>query len=126
PSINISYQHPVSRNFAFTIGAARTFRLKPMEGGTEETDETAEWNLVDLFQRTSQWNSLAQTFTTLQGQLGFDWRIGEKDTLSASFQYRDYALYITRSVLNFNYGAGATGGPTFVQGAPTGVGTITM
>lgn len=126
PSFNLSYQHPVNKNFAFTVGAARTFRAKPMEGGTKETDETAEWNLVNLFQRTSQWNSLAQTFNTLQGQLGFDWRIGPNDTLSASFQYRDYGLYITRSVLGFNYGAGATGGPTFVQGAATGVGTITM
>jgi iron complex outermembrane receptor protein len=126
PSFDFSYQHPVSKNFAFTIGGARTFRMKPMEGGTKQTDETAEWNLVNLFQRTSQWNSLAQTFNTLQGQVGFDWRISPKTVVSGSLQYRDYALYITRSVLGFNYGAGATGGPTFVQGANPGVGVITM
>lgn len=126
PSFDFSYQHPVNKNFAFTIGGARTFRMKPMEGGTKQTDETAEWNLVNLFQRTSQWNSLAQTFNTLQGQVGFDWRISPKTVVSGSLQYRDYALYITRSVLGFNYGAGASGGPTFVQGAGTGVGVITM
>jgi TonB-dependent receptor len=126
PSFNLSYQHPLTKNFAITVGAARTFRAKPMDGGTEETDETAEWNLVTLAQRVSQWNSLAQTFTTLQGQFGFDWRLSPNDTLSASVQYRDYALYITRSVLGFTYGAGATGGPDFVQGASTGVGSIAM
>jgi hypothetical protein len=40
--------------------------------------------------------------------------------------YRDYGLFITRSVLGFNYGANATGGPTFTQGAPTAVGVVTM
>lgn len=126
PSFNFSYQHPVSKDFAITIGGARTFRAKPMEGGTKETDETAEWNLVNLFQRVSQWNSLAQTFNTLQGQMGFDWRISPTDTLSGSMQYRDYSLYITRSVLRFEYGTGATGGPDFVQGAANGVGNIRM
>ncbi|MES2691964.1 MAG: TonB-dependent receptor [Verrucomicrobiota bacterium] len=126
PSFNLSYQHPVNKNFAFTVGAARTFRSKPQDGGTEESDETAEWNLVNLFQRVSQWNSLAQIFTTNQGQFGFDWRISPTDTLSASAQYRAYELYITRSVLRFEYGAGATGGPDFVQGANTGVGLIRM
>lgn len=126
PSLNFSYQHPITKNFAITIGGARTYRAKPMDGGTEETDETAEWNLVGLFQRISQWNSLAQTFTTHQAQAGFDWRISPTDTLSGSFQYRDYRLYITRSVLAFTYGTGATGGPDFVQGAATGVGNIVM
>jgi len=126
PSFDFNYLHPISKNFAVTIGGGRTWRHKPMEGGTKQTDETAEWNLVDLFQRQSQWNSLAQTFRTLQGQVGFDWRISPKDTLSGSLQYRDYDLYITRSVLTLNYGAGATGTERFTQGAATGVGTVTM
>ncbi len=126
PSFDFNYLHPFNKNLAVTIGGSRTWRHKPMEGGTKDTDESATWDLVRLVQTVSQWNSLAQTFKTLQGQIGIDWRISSQDTLSVSAQYRDYELYITRSVLGFNYGADATGSDRFVQGAATGVGTVTM
>ena len=95
------------------------------------TDEQPTWDQVRLVQTTSAWNSLAQQFTTLQGQIGIDWRLGAANTFSVSAQYRAYALPITRSVLGFAYGAGATGDATFSQSAiPTGtalpVGTVTM
>lgn len=125
PSFDFNYLHPINRKLAITIGGARVWRLKPMETGFD-TDETADWNLVNLFQRQSQWQSLAQIFRTASGQVGLDWRISSKDSLSASFQYRDYNLYMTRSVLTFNYGTGATGGPTYTQGASNGVGTVSM
>jgi iron complex outermembrane recepter protein len=126
PSFDFSYLHPVNRNLAITVGGSRTWRAKPMETGTKDTDESATWDLVRLVQTTSQWQSLAQVFKTLQGQVGVDWRISPADTLSTSLQYRSYDLPITRSVLAFAYGAGATGGPTFTQGAANGVGTVTM
>ncbi len=126
PSFDFSYLQPVNRNFALTVGGSRTWRFKPMETGTKDTDEQPTWDLVRLVQTTSQWNSLAQTFQTLQGSVGIDWRISPTDTISANVNYRDYGLYITRSVLGFGYGAGATGGATFSQGAATGVGTVTM
>ncbi len=125
PSFDFSYLRPINRNFAITIGGGRSWRAKPMEYG-DKTDETAEWNLVNLFQRQSRWNSLAQIFRTESAQIGADWRISPRDTLSASFQYRLYSLYITRSVLTFNYGTGATGDRFGTQGAPNGVGTASM
>jgi len=126
PSFDFNYSRPINSNLAITVGGSRTWRFKPMETGTEDTDESPTWDQVRLVQTTSQWNSLAQTFRTLQGSVGIDWRITPTDTLSASVQYRDYDLYITRSVLAFAYGAGATGGPTFTQGAATAGGTVTM
>ncbi len=126
PSFDFNYSRPINSSLALTVGGSRVWRFKPMETGTKYTDESPTWDQVRLVQTTSQWNSLAQTFRTLQGSVGVDWRLGPKDTLSASVQYRDYDLYITRSVLGFNYGAGATGGPTFTQGAPTAVGVVTM
>ena len=68
---------------------------------------------------------LAQEFRTVQGQIGVDWRARENDTLSVGAQYRSYALPITRSVLGFNYGTGATGGATFSQGTSAANGTVT-
>jgi iron complex outermembrane receptor protein len=126
PSFDFNYLHPLTRNLAITVGGSRTWRAKSMETGTKDTDESATWDLVRLVQTTSQWQSLAQLFKTVQGQIGVDWRLSPADTISASAQYRSYALPITRSVLAFAYGAGATGSDTYTQGAATGVGTVTM
>ncbi|MBI5768625.1 MAG: TonB-dependent receptor [Verrucomicrobia bacterium] len=131
PSFDFSYLRPINRDLAITIGGSRTWRAKPMETGTKDTDESPAWDQVRNVQTTSQWNSLAQQFRTLQGQIGIDYRLNSTDFLSLSGQYRSYALPITRSVLAFAYGAGATGGATFSQSAiPTGTalpaGTITM
>ncbi len=49
-----------------------------------------------------------------------------RDTLSASFQYRESDSYITRSIFFVAYGAGATGGPTITQGAATAVGNVSQ
>jgi len=126
PSFDFSYLRPVGRNFALTFGGSRTWRHPRMLGGFNRTDTQSDWNLVDLFQRSSQWNGIAALFQTLSGQIGFDWRLRERNSLSGSFQYRHYDLYLTRSVLSWNYGAGATGNRSFVQGAPTAVGSATM
>lgn len=125
PSFNFSYLHPVNRNFAVTVGASRTWRQKPMESG-DDADETAVWNLVNLFITSSDWQSLAQILTTWSGQVGFDWRVTPRDTLSVNFQYRESDSYITRSIFSVAYGAGATGGATFTQGAATGVGSVSQ
>lgn len=131
PSFDFNYLHPLNRNLALTVGGSRTWRAKPMETGTKDTDESATWDQVKLVQTTSQWQSLAQVFKTLQGQVGVDWRMSPTDTLSVSMQYRDYDLAINRSVLAFAYGANATGNNTFSQSAiPAGTaaaaGTVTM
>lgn len=123
PSFSFSYLLPVNRNFALSVGGSRSWRQKPMERGND-SDETATWNLVDGFQRQSDWQSLAQVLNTWSGQVGADWRITSMDTLSASFQYRESDSYITRSIFSAVYGAGATGGATFTQGAATGVGSV--
>src|SRR6185436_4929233 len=109
PSFDFNYLRPINKNLAITIGGSRTWRAKPMETGMKGTDEQPTWDQVRLVQTTSAWNSLAQEFKTLQGQIGIDWRFSAADTFSVSAQYRSYRLPITRSVLGFAYGAGATG-----------------
>ena len=70
PSFDFNYLYPLNNNLAITVGGSRTWRFKPMETGTKDTDESATWDLVRLVQTTSQWNSLAQTFKTVQGADG--------------------------------------------------------
>jgi TonB-dependent receptor len=125
PSFSFSYLHPVNKKLAFSVGGSRTWRQKPMERD-RDSDETAVWNLVDGFQRQSTWQSLAQILKTWSAQAGADWRITSQDTLSFTFQYRESDSYITRSIYSAVYGAGATGGPTFTQGAATGVGSVSQ
>jgi TonB-dependent receptor len=126
PSVEMTLVQPLGDDLAVTLGFARYWEHKPMESGTEETDEQPTWNLVDLYQRQSQWNSLNQVRIRTSAQIGVDWRITPKDTLSIRHSFHEPILATNRSVLNFNYGAGATGGPTFTQGAANGVGTATM
>ena len=126
PSGEVTLIQPLNDRLALTVGIARHWEHKPMESGTQETDETGEWNLVNLFQRQSQWNSLHQVRSNQSAQVQIDWRAGPNDTFTFGYRFRESALVTNRSVLTFNYGAGATGGPTFTQGAATGVGTVTM
>jgi TonB-dependent receptor len=122
PSFNFSYLRPVNKNLAFSFGGARTWRQQPMDA----LDEVATWNFVDNFQRQTLWQSVAQVLITTSGQLGVDWRITPRDVVSASLQYRDARNFTARNSLTVAYGTGATGGPTFTQGATTGVGTVTL
>lgn len=123
PSFSFSYLHPVNKNLAITVGGSRTWRLKPMERG-DDSDETATWNLVTGVLRDSDWQSLAQILKTWSAQAGVEWRLSPKDTLSASFQYRESDSYITRSIFSVTYGAGVTGDASYAQGAPNGVGSV--
>lgn len=122
PSFNFSYLHPVNRSLAFSFGGARTWRQQPADA----LDEVATWNFVDNYQRQTLWQSISQVLVTTSGQFGFDWRITPRDVLSTSFQYRDARNFAARNSLTVAYGTGATGGPTFSQGASTGVGTLTQ
>ncbi|HUR57885.1 MAG TPA: carboxypeptidase regulatory-like domain-containing protein, partial [Opitutaceae bacterium] len=122
PSFNFDYLRPLNKNFAITVGGARTWRQLPISG----EDETPTWNLVNGFQRQSQWQNLDQVLKTISAQVGFDWRISPRDVLSVKANYRESSSYITRNVITANFGAGATGNATFTQGAATGVGTATM
>ncbi len=123
PSFDFSYILPVNKKFGLTFGGSHTWRLKPMERG-ENTDTQVDWNFVTGVQRTSTWASLDNIFQTWNAQIGADWKISERDTLSAGVQYRFVSNNIMRESVIINYGAGATGDATFVQGAATGVGTV--
>ncbi len=67
--------------------------------------------------------ALTQTYG---GQLGLAWKPTPRDTVSINGQMKNYLYDVTRSRLAVTYGAGATGGETFTQGAATGVGSTAM
>lgn len=123
PTFSFSYLHPLNKSLAFTFGGARSWRQqKPLS----RADEVADWNLVNLFQRQSQWFSIPSIITTNSLQAGVDWKLSARDVVSFSSQYRTTWTYLTRSDFLVNYGAGATGSRDFTQGATTAVGVASQ
>ncbi|WP_438480625.1 TonB-dependent receptor domain-containing protein [Oleiharenicola lentus] len=123
PSFDFSYILPINKKFGITVGASRTWRIKPMESG-DNTDTNADWNYTTGAFRQATWFTLDQIFQTWNAQFGADWKISNRSQLSFSFQQRGVSSNIMRESVVINFAAGATGDPTFVQGAATGVGVV--
>lgn len=126
PSVDVNYQGPLTDRLAITLGASSTWRLKPANDNIHSVDVIPRWDRVRNVQTNGAWMSLPMLYRTLGGQIGLDWRLTDRDMLSVGGQFKQYSMYITRSILDVNYGAGATGGETFTQGAGTGVGSVSM
>lgn len=126
PSVELTYLEPLSKNLALTLGYSRYWQHKPGESGLDQTDERPNWNIVNMFQRQSRWYSLNQIRVRTSAQVGIDWRFTQRDTLSIRYWYQNPLLVTDRLVFDVNYGAGATGGPTYTQGASNGVGTVNI
>ena len=122
--MDFTYFHPVSDSLAITIGAAYSWRLKAMDDSDDSRDETPNWDQVRGIQRTSDWASRVQQYTTTSGQVGLDWRIGPKHTFGADVYHKDYSMVVTRNNLAVDFGVGAIGDARFTQGAATGVGQV--
>ncbi len=123
PSFDFTYLFPVNKKFALSFGGSRSWRLKPMERDNA-LDTQADWNFLGGFQRVSTWLSLANIVQSWSAQVGADWKLSDRDILSASFQHRYVSNNIMRLTFAPTYGAGATGDATFTQGAATAVGSI--
>ena len=123
PSFDFTYLLPVNKRFAMTFGGSRSWRLKPMERDNA-LDTQSDWNFNGGFQRLSTWLSLANIIQTWSAQIGAEWKITQRDVLSASLQHRYVSNNIMRLSYVANYGAGANGDSTFTQGAANAVGTV--
>ena len=123
PSFDFSYILPVNKKFGITVGGSRTWRLKPMERG-DDTDTQIDWNYVTGVQRVATWYSLDNIYQSWGAQIGADWKVSDRGTLSASLQHRYASNNIMRESVAVNFGSGATGDASTVQGAANGVGSV--
>lgn len=82
PSWSLSYVHPINGRLGVTAGVGTTWRKRGQDG----RNETPTWNLVDRLQRTSQYSHLRSIVKTRTGQVGADWRVGSRDTLSSNVE----------------------------------------
>ena len=120
PSFEIDYLHPVSKSFAISLSAANKLNYN-----TNEVT-TVGWNQVAGFQSSSSSQLGTQLVTVRSGRVGVDWKIGDKNIFNASVTYRGRDADQGTNGVGVTYGAGATGSPTFTQGAATGVGSTSQ
>ena len=123
PSFDFSYILPVNKKFGITVGGSRTWRLKPMERD-ENTDTQIDWNYDTGVQRVATWYSLDNIYQSWGLQLGADWKVSDRDVVTVNLQHRYVSNNIMRESVAVNFGSGATGDETNVQGAANGVGSV--
>lgn len=120
PDIDLSYLRPINDALAVTMAFSRIYPR------TRSDATSANYDLNTLVQTSNGWTPDSQFILQTSGQLGVDWKFGGKNTLNASVQQTRRDGYWATSTFTTNFGAGATGGPSFTQGAPTAVGSVTQ
>jgi len=120
PSGNFYYVLPVNKSLSISLGAGYIYNYIP-------ADQTAPfWNLNTLVHYQSTFQSTPQLVIMKNYNFGLDWKWGNRNVFAVTFQSRDRGTEATTSGFNVIYGTGATGGPTFTQGAATGAGSVTQ
>ena len=113
---NLNYQMPVNRSLAFAFAAGHTSRFNRYR------EVFSNWNLTAKALSMTDIVPGERSTVASDAAMTAEWRSG-------NHHFRANILYV-RGSFNGNdnrmrllYGAGVTGGPDFVQGAATGVGT---
>lgn len=116
PGVELSYIYPLNKKLAFTLNAKRSSRFQ--EG---DYPQIARNYITGVNSTTTISSSDIYTIDTL-ASLGVDWKPAEKHLFQFNVQAQGRDLFVSRARLILNYGAGATGGEDFTQGAVPGVG----
>lgn len=118
PGFEFSYSRPVGRSLALTLNAGRNARYQDREY------MIPTWDRIRGVQTAATLNSVLNIFYQDSAALGVDWRTN-RGLLRARVDVSRYNAVTRQSQFTYNFGAGATGGENFTQGAATGVGTLT-
>lgn len=119
PGFDLSYSRPVGDSFAFTLNAGRNARYQDREY------LSPTWDRVRNVQTAETLNAVLNIFYQDVAAIGADWKTG-RNVFRARVDVSRYHAITRQNQYAFNFGAGATGGETFTQGAATGVGTLTQ
>lgn len=120
PGFDFTYIKPVDRTFALSLSGGRNVRW-------EDKDNLAPtWNRVALIQTQSQIAAQISTRERNVASLRADWRPAPAHAVFANLSFTNDNVSSRIYTQTQAYGAGATGGENFTQGAATGVGTMTL
>ncbi len=120
PSLNLSYLAPVNRSLAFAFSFSKSDRYNDWDY------RRPIWDKVTLRLTSNSMNALAFREEKLLAATTVDWKVNGDNTLSVGFSHSNQGTDVRQNVITSTFGAGAIGGPTFVRGAGTGVGSVAM
>jgi TonB-dependent receptor len=119
PGFDLSYSRPVGDSFAFTLNVGRNARYQDREY------LSPTWDRVRNVQTAGTLNAVLNIFYQDVAAMGADWKTG-RNVFRARIDASRYNAITRQNQYAFNFGAGATGGERFTEGAATGVGTLTQ
>ena len=117
PAFDFNYLAPITPSFAFNVGGGTS------DPYTKGVYVLSTWDLVRNVQQSHQARTLDRMIKKSNAVVGLEWKINPDNLVKASAQYIAGRFLAGDNLQTLNFGAGATGDGTFVQGAPTGVGS---
>ena len=117
PGFDLGYQLPLNRAVAFTFNLAHNARYQDREY------QLATWDRVRLLETGGSMYSVVNIYTKDLASAGVDWKTG-RSVFRARADVTLQDAFTRSSIFNYTFGTGATGGPNFTTGAPSGVGSV--
>jgi TonB-dependent receptor len=118
PGIDVSYSHPVTKTFAFTLNLSDMIRVYDMDY------DNPTWDMVRGVLTQSQIQNVLQTTERQLAATSFDWRINRANSLRLNVEHVQINTPTRQNLLVAVFGAGSTGTPTYTQGAASGGDTV--
>ncbi|MEY4939684.1 MAG: hypothetical protein RIQ93_1419 [Verrucomicrobiota bacterium] len=120
PSLNLSYLAPVNQSLAFAFSLSKSDRYNDWDY------RRPIWDKVNLRLTSNSMNALAYWEGKLLAATTVDWKVNGNNRVSVGFSHSKQETAVRQNVVTSTFGAGAVGGPTFIRGASTGVGSVAM
>ena len=120
PGFDLTYIRPVNRSLALSFSAGHNARWE------DKDNLVPTWNRVTRVQTQSAVAAQIAVRERNVASARVDWKPGPGHALFANFQFTTDDVHTRIGTFTQAYGAGATGGENFTQGAATGVGTTTL
>ena len=120
PGFDFTYIKPVNRTLAVSVSGGHNVRWE------DKDNLQPTWNRVALIQTQSQVAAQISTRERNVASVRADWKPRPGHALFANFSFTNDNVSSRIYTATQAYGAGATGGENFTQGAATGVGTATL
>ncbi|MBI5771717.1 MAG: TonB-dependent receptor [Verrucomicrobia bacterium] len=117
PGVDLSYSHPVNKQFAFTVNLSQLTRVYDMDY------DSPTWDLVRGVQTTSTLQNVLQATERQLASTTFDWRPTGRDSLRLNIEHVNINTPTRQNIFAVAWGANNTGGATFTQGFQPAIAT---
>jgi len=118
PNLNLNYLLPLNRSFAVALSLSRSSRYNDWDF------PNTVWDKVGVKLTSNAINALPLGEDKELAAISLDWKINDRNALGFGYSFSNQEIFVRQNRVISTFGAGSTGGQTFAQGAPTGVGNV--